>query len=60
MNKNKKETLTRSDIEKSLKKQFPNLTKTQISDSLDIITRTIVNEVALDKNVQIRGLGTFS
>ena len=60
MNKNKKETLTRSDIEKSLKKQFPNLTKTQISESLDIITRTIVNEVALDKNVQIRGLGTFS
>ena len=55
-----KETLSRSDIEKSLKKQFPNLTKTQISDSLDIITRTIVNEVALDKNVQIRGLGTFS
>ena len=60
MNKNNKDTFTRSDIEKSLRKEFPNLTKSQISDAIDVITNTIIESVALDEKVEIRGFGTFS
>ena len=48
MNK-KKDTFTRSDIETSLRKEFPNLTKLEITEA-----------VALDEKVEIRGFGTFS
>ncbi len=60
MNKKNKDTFTRSDIEKSLRKDFPNLTKLQISDAIDVITNTIIESVALDEKVEIRGFGTFS
>ena len=60
MNKYNKETFTRSDIEKSLRRQFPNLTKSQISDSIDLIISSIIEAVALDDKVEIRGFGTFS
>ena len=60
MNNNNKETFTRSDIESSLKKEFPNLTKQEISQAIDIILESIVESVALDDKVEIRGFGTFS
>ena len=60
MNSKNKETFTRSDIESSLKKEFPNLTKQEISQSIDIILNSIIESVALDDNVEIRGFGTFS
>ena len=60
MNKINKETFTRSDIELSLKKQFPNLNKTEISEALNIIFESITEAVALDEKVEIRGFGTFS
>ena len=60
MDKHNKETFTRSDIEKSLRRQFPNLTKSQISDSIDVIISSIIEAVALDDKVEIRGFGTFS
>ena len=60
MNKITKETYTRSDIELSLKKQFPNLNKTEISEALNIIFESIIEAVALDEKVEIRGFGTFS
>ena len=60
MDKHNKETFTRSDIEKSLRRQFPNLTKSQISDSIDVIINSIIEAVALDDKVEIRGFGTFS
>ena len=60
MNNKKKETITRSDIESSLKKEFPNLTKQEISQAIDIILESIVESVALDDKVEIRGFGTFS
>ena len=60
MNKKIKETFTRSDIELSLKKQFPNLNKTEISEALNIIFESIIEAVALDEKVEIRGFGTFS
>ena len=60
MNSLKKETYKRSDIESSIKKEFPNLTKLQISEAIDSIIESIVNSVALDEKVEIRGFGTFS
>ena len=60
MNKTKKETFTRADIEKSLKKEFPNLSKLGIIKAIDAILESIVEAVALDEKVEIRGFGTFS
>ena len=60
MNNKNKETFTRSDIEASLKKEFPNLTKQEISQAIDIILDSIIESVALDDKVEIRGFGTFS
>ena len=55
-----KDTITRSDIELSLKKEFPNLNKSEISEALNIIFESITEAVALDEKVEIRGFGTFS
>ena len=60
MNKINKETFTRSDIELSLKKEFPNLNKLEISEALNTIFESITEAVALDEKVEIRGFGTFS
>ena len=60
MNKAKQETFTRTDIESSLKKEFPNLSKSEISKAIDAILESIVEAVALDEKVEIRGFGTFS
>ena len=59
MNK-KKDTYTRSDIEASLRKEFPNLTKSEIKEAINIILGSITEAVALDEKVEIRGFGTFS
>ena len=42
MNNLKKDTYNRSDIEASLKKEFPSLTKLQISEAIDSILQSIV------------------
>ena len=60
MNSSKKDTFTRSDIELSLKKEFPNLSKSEITDAIDVILSSITDAVALDEKVEIRGFGTFS
>tara|TARA_X000000368_G_scaffold13715_1_gene10981 strand:- start:37 stop:330 length:294 start_codon:yes stop_codon:yes gene_type:complete len=60
VNNQKKETFTRSDIESSLNKEFPELSKSEISDAIDIILDSIIEAVALDDKVEIRGFGTFS
>ena len=60
MNRINKESLTKSDIELSLKKEFPNLTKSDISEAINIILESITEAVALDEKVEIRGFGTFS
>ena len=59
MNK-KKDTFPRSDIEASLRKEFPNLTKTEVTEAINIILESIIEAVALDEKVEIRGFGTFS
>ena len=60
MNNKNKETLNRSDIESFLKKEFSDLTKENISDAIDSILESIIEAVALDDKVEIRGFGTFS
>ena len=55
-----KDNLNRSDIESSLLKQFPELSKDQITKSIDVIIDSIVEAVAQDDKVEIRGFGTFS
>ena len=59
MNK-KKNTFTRSDIEASLRKEFPNLTKSEVTEAINVILESITEAVALDERVEIRGFGTFS
>ena len=56
----KVETLNRSDLEKQLIVAFPNLSKDVISRAIDYIINIIVDAVALDHKVEIRGFGTFS
>ena len=60
MNSSKTETYNRSDIELALIKEFPHLSKSQISIAIDSILESIVDAVALDNKVEIRGFGTFS
>ena len=60
MNKLKKDTINRSDIELSIKKEFPSLTNSQISDGIDILISSIIEAIARDDKVEIRGFGTFS
>ena len=60
MNNVKQEAFTRTDIESSLKKEFPNLSKSEINKAVDAILESIVEAVALDQKVEIRGFGTFS
>ena len=46
--------------ENNLKKEFPNLSKQEISQAIDVILESIIESVALDDKVEIRGFGTFS
>ena len=59
MNK-KLETFNRSDLQERLSIEFPQLGKEKISYAIDVIIETIVENVALDNKVEIRGFGTFS
>tara|TARA_B100000242_G_scaffold278473_1_gene236136 strand:- start:22 stop:315 length:294 start_codon:yes stop_codon:yes gene_type:complete len=60
VNRIKRDTFTRSDIELLIKKEFPSLSKNEISESINIILDSIIEAVALDEKVEIRGFGTFS
>ena len=56
----KLETFNRSDLEKQLSLEFPQLDKEKISSAIDVIIDAITEAVALDNKVEIRGFGTFS
>ena len=60
MSSKKTQTFNRSNIEQVLSQEFPNLTRSQISLAIDAILDSIVEAVALDEKVEIRGFGTFS
>jgi integration host factor subunit beta len=53
-------TFNRSDIETELLSQFPYLTQEQIKLAIDSIIESIVDAVAFDEKVELRGFGTFS
>ena len=53
-------TFNRSDIETELLSQFPNLTEKQINLAIDSIIESIVDAVAFDEKVELRGFGSFS
>ena len=59
MNK-KSNKLNRSDIEAYIQKQLPHISNSQIKLSIDLIINQIVEAVAMDEKVEIRGFGTFS
>ena len=59
MNKKTKK-LNRSDIEAYIQKQLPHISDNQIKLSIDLIINQIVESVAMDQKVEIRGFGTFS
>ena len=60
MSNKSSKTFNRSDIETELLSQFPDLTKKQIKLAIDSIIGSIVDAVALDEKVELRGFGTFS
>ena len=60
MSSKKQQSFNRSDIEKALSKEFNQLSKYQISLAIDTILNSIVEGVAFDKKIEIRGFGTFS
>ena len=60
MNSRKQKTFNRSDIELVLSREFSNLSKSQVTSAVDSILESIVDAVALDDKVEIRGFGTFS
>ena len=60
MSNKSSKTFNRSDIEKELLSQFPDLTKKQIKLAIDSIIESIVDAVAFDEKVELRGFGTFS
>ena len=60
MSSNKQKTFNRSDIELALTQEFSNISKSQITSAVDSILESIVDAVALDDKVEIRGFGTFS
>jgi integration host factor subunit beta len=56
----KLETFNKSDLIEQLSIEFPQLSKEKISKAIDIIFNMIIETVALDDKVEIRGFGTFS
>ncbi len=60
MSNKSSKTFNRSDIETVLLSQFPDLTKKQIKLAIDSIIESIVDAVAFDEKVELRGFGTFS
>jgi len=56
----KKNKLNRSDIEAYIQKQLPHVSINQIKLSLDLLINNIVESVAMEEKVEIRGFGTFS
>ncbi len=56
----KLDTINRSGLEEQLSLEFPHLGKEKISSAIDVIIDTIIEAVALDNKVEIRGFGTFS
>jgi len=50
----------KSDLAIHLSRKFPTLNDETVIEGIDLILQEIINTVALDNRVEIRGFGTFS
>ncbi len=50
----------KSDVVETLSKDFPDITTNVIKECVNTIFLNIVESIALDKKVEIRGFGSFS
>ena len=58
--KNQIQNFNKSDLAIILSRKFSSLKDEVIDDSIDLILQKIINTVALDGRVEIRGFGVFS
>ena len=58
--KNQIQNFNKSDLVITLSRKFPSLNDDVIVDSIDLILQKIINTVALNGRVEIRGFGVFS
>ena len=58
--KNQIQNFNKSDLAIILSRKFSSLNDDVINDSIDLILQKIINTVALDGRVEIRGFGVFS
>ncbi len=54
------QNFNKSDLAIHLARKFPSLNDETIFEGIDLILQEIINTVALDNRVEIRGFGSFS
>ena len=54
------QNFNKSDLAIHLSRKFPSLNDETIVEGIDLILQEIINSVALDSRVEIRGFGSFS
>tara|TARA_Y100000768_G_C23983321_1_gene687193 strand:+ start:2058 stop:2354 length:297 start_codon:yes stop_codon:yes gene_type:complete len=54
------QNFNKSDLVINLSRKFPSLSDEIIIEAIDLIIQEIINTVALDNRVEIRGFGAFS
>lgn len=59
-NKYKKDILNKSDLISYLVQEHSELSSSSINEVVNVFFDEIIESIALDKKVEIRGLGTFS
>ena len=58
--KNEVQNFNKSDLAIYLSRKFPSLSDELIIEGIDLVLQEIINTVALDNRVEIRGFGSFS
>ncbi len=58
--KQKAQNFNKSDLAIYLSRKFPSLNDETIIEGMDLVLQEIINTVALDNRVEIRGFGSFS
>ena len=58
--KKQAQNFNKSDLAIHLSRKFPSLNDEIVIEGIDLILQEIINTVALDKRVEIRGFGSFA
>ena len=58
--KKQMQNFNKSDLAIHLSRKFPSLNDDTIVEGIDLMLQEIINSVALDNRVEIRGFGSFS